>query len=57
MSKRSTPPDSFDVTPAHRVPIAMSIALEVVAELRAHERQAAPRIVAEVVRKRPRPKS
>jgi len=48
-ARSSHPPKAFDVRPSRRVPIAMSVALEVVAELRAKDHMSAQRVVAEVV--------
>lgn len=49
MQKRSSSrPPTCDAHPARRVPIAMSVALEVVAELRAREQQNAAAIMNEL---------
>jgi len=51
MAARSTPPpEAFVVRPGRRVPIAMTVALEVVAEIRKKDCESARRIVTEVLK-------
>ena len=50
------PSQAFDVRPTRRVPIAMTVALEIVAELRARERVTAQRIMNELLSSPPPPR-
>jgi hypothetical protein len=54
-SRSDRPAKPLDGFPARRVPIAMSLALEVVAELRARERATAQRLLNELLGQPPPP--